>query len=357
MGPAMPDGGLDTFGGLLDWERLQPWISANDIPGEGPVTAVTRLVGGTQNNVFRLERGSANFVLRRPPLHPRANSNATMVREARVLRALRGSDVPHPRLYAACDDETVIGAHFYTMATLEGYSPWGPLPGRYGVDPGWRRAMGEAFVGAAAALAVVDYRHVGLEDLGKAAGWHGRQVERWTRQLEGYAGSPDYPGHDLPYLEAVAEWLSANVPQDGRVGIIHGDLNLCNVMFSHHSPRITGIIDWELTTLGDPLLDLGWILASWREIDDPEGQAPLVEPWDGFITRADLVRLYGEITGRDMSAMPWFFGLACFKLACILEGNFARSRAGLASVEIGERHHLRAQWLLRLARDQIARRA
>jgi aminoglycoside phosphotransferase (APT) family kinase protein len=347
--------GLDTFDGLLDWDRLQPWIDANDLPGEGRVTAVARLVGGTQNNVFRLERGRESFVLRRPPLHPRANSNETMRREARVLRALGGSDVPHPALYASCDDPAVIGASFYAMATLEGYSPWGQLPGRYATDPAWRRAMGDAFVGAAAALAAVDYRDVGLEDLGKAADWHARQVSRWRRQLEGYADSPNYPGHDLPYVDEVAEWLSARVPHDGRVGVIHGDLNLCNVMFSHDAPRITGIIDWELTTLGDPLLDLGWTLASWREADDPPGQEPLVEPWDGFVSRADLVRRYGELTGRDMTSMPWYFGLACFKLACILQGNFARGRAGLAPMEIGERHHRRAQWLLRVGRQVIDR--
>lgn len=337
---------LDDFGSLLNWSNLNDWIAAQDLPGAGPVTDVMRLTGGSQNNLFLMSRGDERFVLRRPPVHPRANSNDTMLREARVLKALAGSPVPHPHLYAACSDTSVIGVCFYVMAPLEGFSPMGELQGRYGSDPTWRRAMGAELVDAAAALGSVDHVAVGLADLGKPHDWHARQVGRWRSQLEGYRELANYEGHALPHVDEVGRWLADNVPADGRIGIIHGDYQFPNVMFSLLSPQITGIIDWELTTLGDPLLDLGWVLSSWREPGDPPGKAPMVTPWDGFMTRAELIRRYGDLTGRDMRAMPWFFALACYKLACILEGTYARAKAGQAPMETGERLHAAALWLM-----------
>lgn len=342
---------LDNFDGLLNWPRLQSWIDAHDLPGYGAVTDVKKLAGGTQNNVFSIHRGPDRFVLRRPPRHLRANSNATMMREARVLRALSHCEVPHPRFYAACDDEAVIGACFYTMAALDGVTMWGSLPGRYGEDVDWRGAMGSALVRAAAALANVDYKKAGLSDLGKPEDWHVRQTPRWLSQLDGYRKLANYEGHDLPHVDEIAEWLGSTLPADKRIGVIHGDLNICNAMFSLDEPRIEGIIDWELATLGDPMLDLGWLLASWVEADDPPGQAPLVQPWDGFGSRDALVVEYCTLTGRDPAAATWYFALACFKLACILEGNYARARAGQASIEIGDRHHARARWLLTKAKQ------
>jgi aminoglycoside phosphotransferase (APT) family kinase protein len=117
-------------------------------------------------------------------------------------------------------------------------------------------------------------------------------------------------------------------------------------MFSLRAPRIRGVVDWELTSLGDPLLDLGWILTSWWEQGDPEGKRPLVQPWQDFLSRADLVSLYSEISGRDMSAVPWFFALGCYKLACLLEGTYARSRQGQIPVHVGQSVHVYALWLM-----------
>lgn len=346
---------LSDFDGLLDWPKLSAWIEAHDVPGRGPVTAVEKLTGGSQNNLFLMTRGGERFVLRRPPKHLRANSNDTMLREARVLKALAGSDAPHPAFHAVCDDPAVIGACFYIMAPLEGFSPMNQLPGRYGDDPAWRREMGAEFMRAAAALSRVDIQAAGLADFGKADNWHARQVDRWRSQLEGYRELPGYEGSTLPHVDLVGRWLSDNLPGDGRIGLIHGDFQFPNVMFSHLAPKITGIIDWELATLGDPLLDVGWVLSSWWEEGDPTegGKAPMVQPWDGFMSRAELVRLYGELTGRDMSAMPWFFTLACYKLGCILEGTYARSKAGQAPAEIGERLHNYALYLFAKAKQLI----
>ena len=144
---------MDNFDGLIDWPRLNDWIAAHDVPGTGEVTAARKLAGGVQNNVFLLERGGVSLVLRRPSKHLRANSNETMLREARILKALAGSAVPRPGVFAVCEDPSVIGACFYLMTPLEGFAPSGQLPGRYATDGSWRRAMGEELVRAAAALA------------------------------------------------------------------------------------------------------------------------------------------------------------------------------------------------------------
>jgi aminoglycoside phosphotransferase (APT) family kinase protein len=125
-------------------------------------------------------------------------------------------------------------------------------------------------------------------------------------------------------------------------------------MFSLKAPRIAGVIDWELTTLGDPMLDLGWILTSWWEEGDPDGKKPLVNPWDGFRSRAELVGLYAEATGRSMADLPWFFALACYKLACLLEGTYAASKAGKVPVEVGESVHGYASWLMTKGRQITA---
>ena len=151
---------------------------------------------------------------------------------------------------------------------------------------------------------------------------------RWRSQLEDRSSTcPTMTRGDCRTSMKSASWLSDHLPKDRRIGLIHGDLQFANVLFSLDSPRISGVVDWELATLGDPLLDLGWVLGSWWEEGDPDGKRPLVAPWENFMPRAELARLYGEITARSMDELPWYFALACFKLACLLEGTYARSRA------------------------------
>ncbi|MET0363761.1 MAG: phosphotransferase family protein [Sphingobium sp.] len=345
---------LDTFDGLINWSRLNDWIAAQDLPGSGPITGASKLSGGLQNAIFLIERGAEQMVLRRPSKRVTPKSNETMLREARILRALEGSAVPHPDLYAACDDESVIGACFYLMTPMEGFAKSGPLPGPYATDATWRAAMGQELVKAAVALGGLDYGAVGLIDLGKPDDWHARQVERWRSQLEGYAATPGYDPNDLPHFATIGRWLSDNVPTDRRIGIVHGDYQFPNVMFSLKAPTISGVLDWELASLGDPLLDLGWVLSSWWEEGDPDGKGPMVQPWDGFLSRAELIDLYGALSGRDMSAMPWFFALACYKLACLLEGTTAAWKAGKVPDKVGESVHAYATWLMNKARQVIA---
>lgn len=345
---------LDDFNGLLKWPELNDWIEESDVPGHGPVLSVKQIAGGSQNNLFLLRRDQAELVLRRPPRHLRKGSNETMVREARLLRALAGSDVPHATLRAACENPEIIGSTFYIMDNLEGFSPHGTLPGRYGTDPAWRLEMGVAFVRAGVALGSLDYRAVGLHDYGKPDDWHARQVDRWRSQLEGYRQLDGYDGGALPGIDEIGRWLSDNLPSDRRIGIIHGDFQYPNVVYSFDRPSIAGLIDWELSTLGDPLIDLGWMLSSWCEAIDPEGKTPVVTPWQDFMSRRELVDLYGQLSGRDMTQIPWFFCLACYKLACIVEGTYARSLVGHAPIETGRSLHRYALWLFAKARQVMA---
>jgi aminoglycoside phosphotransferase (APT) family kinase protein len=345
---------LSDFDGLLHWENLQAWIAANDLPGDGPVTAVEQLTGGSQNNIFLLTRGDARMVLRRPPRHLRANSNETMLREARVLAAIRDSDVPHPRLYAACADLDVIGTTFYVMAVVDGFTPMGELPGQYATDPAWRHRIGFELVEGAAKLGAIDHEQVGLADFGKADNWLERQVSRWRSQLDGYSELAGYGTPDIPGVDRVGDWLEANRPAESHIGIIHGDYQFANVMLRHDAPRLAAIVDWELSTLGDPLLDLAWVLQAWWEPGDPPGKMMQLEPWDdGMPSRADLVEHYASVSGRDVSAMPWFFTLACYKLGILLEGTYARACAGQAPKEIGDALHGYTLWLFAKANQHL----
>ncbi len=346
---------LHDFGGLLRWESLQEWIIAQPaVPGRGPVTSVRQLTGGSQNNVFWCERDGGVFVLRRPPTHPRPNSDDTMRREARVLSALAGTDVPHPAFYALCDDTTVIGVCFYTMGAIDGYSPLTGLQGRYQVDPVWQRAVAFDLVDAAAALGALDVDAIGLADYGKLDGWIERQVPRWRGQLEGYAGFAGWDPAGLPGIDAVGKWLANRRPRGHRMGLIHGDLQWANVMLAPDAPRIAAIVDWELSALGDPLLDLAWILQSWSEPDDPPGHGGGFVA-RGFPIRAELVARYAERSGRDMRDIEWYLVLACYKLGIILEGTHARACAGKAPKQMGDMLHDYTLWLLAYARQIIER--
>lgn len=321
--------------------------------GAGPIEAVQALAGGTQNVLLRFSRAGADYVLRRPPLHPRTNSNETMRREARVLRALAHTDVPHPRLIADCAEEAVLGAAFYLMAPVDGFNPVGQLPEPHASSPAMRHAMGLALVDGIAALGRVDHVAVGLADFGKPDRFLERQVSRWSGQLASYAEMAGWPGPAaLPGVEKLGAWLDANRPDTFTPGIMHGDYHLANVMYRNDGPQLAAIVDWELATIGDPLLDLGWVLATWPDGD--EASTVSVMPWDGFPTAAELVARYAAGSARDCAAIEWYHALACFKLGILLEGTHARACAGKAPRETGDKLHGRAVALFERAARLIA---
>lgn len=326
----------------VDLTALEGWMDGQGV-GAGPIIDAQLLSGGTQNILMRFRRSDDAFVLRRPPATPRANSNETMRREARVLAALDGTAVPHPRLIAACPEENVLGAAFYVMEPIEGFNAPQGLPEPHASDASLRHRIGLSMVEAIAALGALDYRAVGLDGFGKPDNYLERQVGRWKAQLASYADFTDWDGPaSIPGVERVADWLDAHRPSEFRPGIIHGDFHLANVMIRPDSGDLAAVVDWELSTIGDPLLDLGWLLATWPESDTPRATDVATTPWEGFATREELMAHYAEASGRDLAALDWYFVLACYKLGIILEGTHARASAGKASKETGDRLHAHA---------------
>ena len=341
---------------LVDLRQLNAWPGLASVPGEGRVTNIEPLPGGAQNLLFTLRRADGTeLVLRRPGKHVRDDAAATFLREARVLGALSGTRVPHPRLYAHSVDVDVIGVPFCIMEKIDGFTPRGKLPGKYGTDPTWRRAMALDLVDGAARLAEVNPREAGLDDLSKTDGWLERQIARYTRMLHGYRDNAEYIAAESPHVDAIHDWLGANQPKDFRVGIVHGDLQFANVMFDHEAPCLAAIVDWEMAALGDPLVDLAWILTAWREEGDPPGSEPYIQPWSGIPSRAELVEHYGELTGRDTGDFPWFQVLAHFRLAALLEGSYFRALNGKMDRKMGEGLHAYARWQWAKAYQEISR--
>jgi aminoglycoside phosphotransferase (APT) family kinase protein len=321
---------------------LEAWMDGRGL-GEGPLADVRRLGGGSQNLLVRLMRGERAFVLRRPPEGRGAKADAALLREARVLGALAGTGVPHPGLVAACDDPGVLGAAFLLMEAVEGFNAVDRLPALHASHAAVRWRMGLSIAEAAARIGVVDYERAGLGDLAKLDGFLERQVPRWSAQLEGYGKLAGWPGPAaLAGLQDVGRWLEDRRPARFQPGLTHGDFHIANVMYRPTDGEIAAVVDWELAAVGAPLLDLGWLLATWPDpARDDEG--PLhVEPWDGFPPPEALIKAYAGASALDLSDIGWWRVMACFKLAILLEGGFARACAGLAPKDVGERLHGRA---------------
>ena len=340
--------------GPVDLDRLCGWMDEIGLES-GPITSVTQLAGGTQNILLRFRRGPSEFILRRPPLHPRPQSNRIMAREARLLGALAGTAVPHPALIASCIDEDVLGAVFYLMAPVDGFNATVALSQPARTSASVRHRMGIGIVDGLAALAGVDHEAAGLADFGKLDGFLDRQVGRWASELEGYSRFPLWDGHRaLGDVGSIGAWLAAHCPASLRPGIIHGDYHIGNIIYREDG-ALAAIVDWEMATLGDPLVDLGRLLLSWPDGERARPFHMRVERKDGFPTRDELIAHYQERTGRDLSDLPWFEILSCYKLGIILEGTHARAQSGLADSATGDRLHASAMALLDRARAIIAR--
>lgn len=334
---------------LVDFGVLADWMDGQALPG-GPFEKVERLGGGTQNILLRFRRGDREYVLRRPPAHLRPKSNDALRREARVLAALDGTGVRAPRLIAACADEGVMGgAVFYLMEPVDGFNPTTTLPGPHAGDPAVRHRMGLEAATALAELGAVDHVAAGLGDMGRPQGFLERQVGRWLAELESYGALAGYPGPRIPGLTEVASWLEANRPHDWRPGIMHGDYHLANLMYSFTGPEVAAIVDWEMCTIGDPLLDLGWLVATWPD----EETAPLagaIGAAGGLPSTGELAAAYAARSDRDLSALTWYAVLACFKLGIVLEGTHARAFAGKAAKDVGDLLHATTLGLFARAR-------
>jgi aminoglycoside phosphotransferase (APT) family kinase protein len=323
----------------LDLTAVAQWMSQQGL-GEGPLEDVSSVTGGTQNVMLRFTRSSRPYVLRRGPRHLRPRSNSVMLRETKVLAALAGSDVPHPHLIATCEDPGVLGdAVFYLMEPVDGFNAGEGLPPLHAGDPAVRFGMGLSMADALARLGAIDHVAVGLADFGKPEGFLERQVPRWLAELDSYNDYDGYPGPEIPGIQQVAGWLEANRPTVWTPGIMHGDYHAANVMFSRTGPEVVAIVDWEMCTIGDPLLDLGWLLSTWRQSDGTAVFSHALGGQDGLASTDELFARYAANTTRDLSHITWYTVLACFKLGIVIEGTLARAYAGKAEKAVGDQLH------------------
>lgn len=306
----------------VDLDRLVPWFSEHVAPVES--LRATVVGHGRSNLTYRIESGSEAWVLRRPPLSHVQPTAHDMAREFRVISALAGR-IPVPRTFALCDDPSVIGAPFYVMEHVVGLVPVNPTEVAERYDEAQRRRMGEELIDTLAALHSLDPAEVGLADFGKPQGYIERQVRRFSEQLE------RIKSRDLSEMEELARRLQANIPEESGAAIVHGDYRLDNTIVNAEG-HIAAVLDWEMSTLGDPLADMGILRMYWRD-RDAQGEAATVGSagvitLPGFPTWQEAARRYEERSGRDLSNLDYYIVLAHFKLAVILENMYNRFKAG-----------------------------
>jgi aminoglycoside phosphotransferase (APT) family kinase protein len=310
----------DRTAGLIDRERLARWMDAQKLPGAGEPLEARFVTGGASNELFEIRRGAARMALRRPPRKVPKGRNETMLREYRVLAALADTDVPHSRVLAACDDPDVLGACFYVMEFVDGWSCMSTdgWPAPFDADLEARKGLAHELVDAIARLARVDWRARGLEGFGRPEGFHERQVDRWLAHLAACKF------RELPGIDEAATWLRSHKPRAYRPGIIHGDYQFANVMFHHGAPaRMAAIVDWEMATIGDPLLDLAWVIMGWPNPDEDRTTGGYVD-YTGMPTREELLDRYSKRSGLPVDEMDYYVILGRFKLAIVLEAGYAR---------------------------------
>jgi aminoglycoside phosphotransferase (APT) family kinase protein len=306
---------------------LEPLLAFLDEHGLGEGEPVINAIGDGHSNVtYAFDRGGSRFVLRRPPRPPIPPSANDMLREARVLRALAGR-ARVPQVLAVCEDEAVLGAPFYIMEEIPGLVVTQHVPAELDA-PEDRRRMVEELVDGLVELHAVDWRDAGLEGFGKPDGYLERQVRR-------FLGLWDHnKTREIPAVESVGAWLKANLPESGPATVVHGDYRLGNVIFAPQSPaRLAAILDWEMSTIGDPLADLGYLCTLYVDRDDPPlGMFELsaVTRQDGFPLREEILARYEEGSGRTMKDIRWYQTLALWKSIVFMEGNYRRASTGMS---------------------------
>jgi aminoglycoside phosphotransferase (APT) family kinase protein len=319
-----------TGEGDLALDRVERFLSDYVAGFRGPLAA-ERFASGQSNPTYRLRAASGDYVLRRKPPGPLLPSAHAVDREFRVMRALAQAAVPVPRVYALCEDDSVTGSAFYVMEHLDGRILWDQrLPG---IAPDERRAMFLSMNQVIADLHSVDYAALGLEDFGRPGNYMARQIARWSRQ---YRASETVK---QPAMDALIDWLPAYLPPEGAPSIVHGDYRMDNLVFHKTEPRVIGVLDWELSTIGDPLADFAYHAMSWRiEPALYNGLGGVDVAALGIPEEAEYVAAYCRHTGRAAIA-DWEFYMAysLFRFAAICQGIAQRVIDGTAASPEGRR--------------------
>jgi aminoglycoside phosphotransferase (APT) family kinase protein len=302
--------------------------------GTSETIDVEPMTGGGSCEIFSIARGEHRWVLRRAPQHASSSTAHDVLREFRILDAIDATPVRVPHPIVACADPAVFGSPFYVMERIDGVPVRAGIPEAWGAAPEEQGRAVEELYDALADIHAVDWRGVGLHDLGHPDGFLERQVQRWLAQLESYGGRP------LPAVHDIASWLEGNRPIEQAPALIHGDYKFDNVLFAPDlPPRLLAVVDWEMATIGDPLIDVAWAMIFHPE---PGATTPLgVNGAVGFSlphlpSSAAMLDRYAGRTGRDVSAIDWYHVFARWKLAIVLEGSYAKWQRGASSKPVHE---------------------
>ena len=320
------------------------------IEGAGRGIEVEQFPGGHSNLTYLLRIGGREYVLRRAPLGPVAPKAHDMVREARVLEAVHPHFPPAPEVYLVCEDPSVIGAPFFLMERRRGIVLRTQVPPEVAAHENYQSRISRAFVDCLVELHAVDVERHGLISLGRPEGFLQRQVKGWSERWERARTEPNQE------MDRVMAWLAATIPHSGKPTLVHNDFKLDNVMLDRTSPdRIEAVLDWEMTTVGDPLCDLGLTLCYWSSTLVPGTTLQAVTTGPGWYTRGEFVEHYARATGRDLSALAWHEVLGVFKLAVILQQIYFRFWRGQTSDQRFRHFDQRVKNLTELAAEMMAR--
>ncbi|PXW25134.1 UNVERIFIED_CONTAM: aminoglycoside phosphotransferase (APT) family kinase protein, partial [Williamsia faeni] len=308
---------------MIDTAKLAAWMDEQNLPGKGEPLEAKFLSGGTQNEIYKLTRGEHVSVIRMPPAAAPANRDDGIMREWRIIEALDGTDVPHTKAIAACSDTTVLGRAFYLMGYVDGWSPMDNKKWKepFTSDLELRKGLAYQLAEGIALLSKVDWKAQGLGDLGRPDGFHERQVSRWTRFFD------RIKTRELEGMTEATAWLNAHKPLDYIPGLMHGDYQFANVMFKEGAPaQLAAIVDWEMGTVGDPKLDLAWMVQGWPEdTNGPEAATASYVDLSGMPSRDEIINYYSKVSGRQVDDLDYYLVLAKWKLAIILEQGFQRA--------------------------------
>lgn len=310
----------------LPAEKLAAYLREH-LPQSSGALSVKQFPSGHSNLTFSLRLGEQELVLRRPPFGEKIKTAHDMAREYRILSHLYPVYNKIPRALLYCDDESVIGAPFYVMERMQGIILRAQPPHGLPLTPGVMRDLSLAFVDNLAAIHAVDYHAAGLGDLGKPDGYAARQVRGWT---ERYMNAKT---DDLPDIEHVAAWLAEHLPRESGAALIHNDYKYDNLVLNPNDLSIRAVLDWEMATVGDPLMDLGTSLGYWVEQNDPEELRALafgLTMLPGNLTREEIVQRYARVSHRDVSDIQFYYVYALFKIAVIVQQIYNRYQKGFS---------------------------
>lgn len=307
----------------LDLAALTTWFEAN-VEGFGGPISYTKFKGGQSNPTYRIDTPRASYVLRRQPFGKLLPSAHAVDREYTAMTGLFPTGFPVPRTYGLCEDAGVIGAKFFVMSMADGRSLWnGALPG---MEPGERRAHYHALIDTMADLHLNQPDQIGLGDYGKPTDYCARQIARWTKQYK--LSETEH----MPQMERLIEWLPQTIPPQHQSSVVHGDYRLDNVIFDKTEARIIAVLDWELSTLGDPIADFAYLMLNWHNpADGRAGLLGLDTQALGIPSQEEAVERYVARTGFPVPPMDWYFAYNLFRLAGIMQGIKKRVIDGTAS--------------------------